>query len=356
MKTSRSFRNLFYGSLLLTVIGLTGPQMTFGQTEKFDIAEFTPPKGWERAPRDGAVVFKDVNKTTGKFCVLTIYASSPGSGNSAKDFADQWAELVVDKFKAQPGPKTESQASDGWQATVGGTQIETGGLQAVAVLSVMSGFGKTVSLLAVFNDESYLPIIDAFGKGLKLDKIASPSMAVPATSAEFLDFDPFPDKPHFQPQQPLLGRLKKTITLADIAGKWQVGGANVTSYFSSSSGNYSSTDTTFFGEWYTIRPNGAFDSSFQGRTGNHTVRESDNGTITLSGGTVTFKFNHKAAMRYQFVAYMVDAKGGAVLTLIHIGDDAPFDGEGLRANCGHAHGFVSCLTGESWMRLPVQGR
>jgi len=58
MKTSRSFRNLFYGSLLLTVIGLTGPLMTFGQTEKFDIAEFTPPKGWERAPRDGAVVYE----------------------------------------------------------------------------------------------------------------------------------------------------------------------------------------------------------------------------------------------------------------------------------------------------------
>ena len=126
----------------------------------------------------------------------------------------------------------------------------------------------------------------------------------------------------------------------------------MTSYFSSSTGTYSSTDTTFSGEWLTIHPNGTFESSFQGRTGNHTVRESDTGTVILSGGTVTLKYAHKATMRYQFVAYMDEPKGAAILTMIFIGDTALLDAEGLRANCGHAHGYITCLTGEEFMRKP----
>ena len=51
----------------------------------------------------------------------------------------------------------------------------------------------------------------------------------PATlsDSDFLDFDPFPDKPYVQPQKPLIGRLRKTITMADLAGTWEIGGASV---------------------------------------------------------------------------------------------------------------------------------
>ena len=170
------------------------------------------------------------------------------------------------------------------------------------------------------------------------------------SSSEFLDFDPFPDKPYVQAQQPLVGRLRKSITTADLAGTWEIGGASVTTYVSS--GTNTHTDASFFGKKYFIHSNGTYDSKFQGRASNTTIRESDNGTIVLDGGFITMKSRQNPAMRYQFVAFMNQANGAAVLSLIYIGESAPLDGNALRANCGHAHGYVSCLNGEEWVRIP----
>lgn len=185
-----------------------------------------------------------------------------------------------------------------------------------------------------------------------LDGATAPTPASSTTvpSSEFLDFDPFPDKPHVQPQKPLIGRLRKTITTADLAGTWEIGGASVQNYVASSTNTYSSA--SFYGEKYTIRSDGTFDSKFQGRASNTTIRESDSGTIILDGGFITFKFRQKPAMRYQFVAFMDQPSGAAVLSLIYLGESAPLDGNALRANCGHANGYVSCLNGEELVRIP----
>jgi hypothetical protein len=358
MKASKIILALFLAQILC----LCTPHLIYGQTDTVDIIEYTPPKGWTKTPKDGVMIYTDSNKTAGTFCVLSVYPSGPSAGSPQKDFANQWNDLIVKPFKAEANPKTETQTADGWTSVSGGAQIESDGVRSAVIMSVVSGYGRATSFFAIFNNETYLSQIDAFMTSIKLDKAKAqasarslpPPSAAPTTvnNAEYLEFDPFPDKPHFQAQEPLLGRLKKTITLADLAGKWQVGGANVTSYFSSGSGNYSSTDTTFYGEWFSIRPDGTFTSSFQGRTGNQTIRESDTGTVVLSGGTVTLKYNHKAAMRYQFVAFMDEPKGAAILTMIHIGDSAPLDAEGLSANCGHAHGFITCVTSEEFMRRP----
>ena len=194
-------------------------------------------------------------------------------------------------------------------------------------------------------------------QGLSIDNNAAAandsSNAAPAaklSNADFLDFDPFPDKPYIQPQKPLIGRLRKTITTDDLAGTWEIGGAAVTTYVSSGIGTY--TDASFFGKKYFIRADGTYDSKFQGRASNTTIRESDSGTVVLSGGFIIMKSRQNPAMRYQFVAFMSQPNGAAVLSLIYIGDNAPLDGAALRANCGHANGYVSCLNGEEWVRIP----
>jgi hypothetical protein len=174
--------------------------------------------------------------------------------------------------------------------------------------------------------------------------------AAPLSSSDFLDFDPFPDKPYIQPQKPLVGRLRKTITMADLAGTWEIGGASVTTYVSS--GTNTHTDASFFGKKYFIHSDGTFDSKFQGRASNTTIRESDSGNIILDGGFITMKSRQNPAMRYQFVAFMNQPNGAAVLSLIYLGESAPLDGNALRANCGHSNGYVSCLNGEEWVRVP----
>ncbi|HKB68616.1 MAG TPA: DUF6683 family protein [Pyrinomonadaceae bacterium] len=180
--------------------------------------------------------------------------------------------------------------------------------------------------------------------------VSGDAPAATLASSDFLDFDPFPDKPYVQPQQPLVGRLRKTITTADLAGTWEIGGASVTTYVSS--GTNTHTDASFYGKKYFIRADGTFDSKFQGRASNTTIRESDSGNIILDGGFITMKSRQNPAMRYQFVAFMNQPNGAAVLSLIYIGDGTSLDGNALRANCGHAHGYVTCLNGEEWVRIP----
>jgi hypothetical protein len=179
------------------------------------------------------------------------------------------------------------------------------------------------------------------------------SQDAPATtlpSSEFIDFDPFPDKPHIQPQKPLIGRLRKTITMADLAGTWEIGGAAVQEYVTSST--QSTTSVSFFGMKYFIRADGTYNSSTQARASNTTIREKDSGNIILDGGFIIMKSKQNPAMRYQFVAFMAQPNGAAVLSLIYLGESAPLDGEALRANCAHANGYVSCLNGEEWVRIP----
>jgi hypothetical protein len=324
----------------------------FCQSDTLDIIQFKPPAGWTRTTKDGAVVFSDVNKTTSTFRVLSVYSSSVSTGNPQKDFANKWNELVVKPFKAPADPKTESQTDpQGWQITAGAVQVETdGGLKAFAVLTVFSGFGKAASVLALVNDETYLTKVSEFVAGLKLDKAPVSASSDRNDPSPVAQRDPFPDKPGYAPQKPLAGTLKESITAADLAGTWDQGASSVVSYVDASSGSYAGTDTTFYAESYAIRSNGSFDYRFAGRTSNHTVRETDTGSIVLSGGTITVKFNGRSGHKYQFISFMTLPNGGAVLSLLPLGENEKlYDGNWMQLECGHGSGYIHCVGGEEWV-------
>jgi len=358
MKTSR-----IIFALAVAVVFVAVPATIFSQTEKLDIVTYTPPKGWTKTVKQGAVVYTGADQAKGTFCLLTVYAGAQSAGSPEKDFVSAWNEFVVTPFKAGPSPNTQTQpAPDGWQAVIGGSNIELdGGIKAAAVLTVFSGFGKSASVLAIFNDESYSEHASALIDSIKLDKTqAKTAPPVQSPQSGLSTKDPFPDKPGFQAQQPLVGQLKESITMADLAGEWSTGDAVVTSYVNSSSGDYAGTDTTIALASYTIGSDGSFRQSFTGRTSNHTVREKSSGTISLSDGFIILKTaagDGKGTMvKFQFVSYMVLPNGAVVLTLIRVGYDLNAQGytpEQLYYACGHAHGFISCgPSGENWSRKP----
>ncbi|HEX3101054.1 MAG TPA: hypothetical protein VHQ01_04655 [Pyrinomonadaceae bacterium] len=362
MKYSKSiyeFSSIFF---VLAVIALFTPQKIFCQTESLDIIQYTPPKGWTKTLKDGVIVYSDGNKSTNGLCILTVYPSIPTAGSPQKDFANQWNELVVKPFKAEANPKTDAQTQDGWTSVTGAARVESDGVKLAVLMTVITGYGRSASVLSLLNDQTYVPQIDVFMTSIKMDKDKAaantkqqspmPTAPVAGKNSDYLDFDPFPDKPRFQPQKPLLGRLRKTITMADLVGKWELGGASVTSYFNSSSGNYSSTDTSFYRDDYVIHPDGSYESKFQGRASNQTIRESDSGTIILDGGLIIIKSKKNPAKRNQFVAFMVQPDGAAILSLLYIGDGAQYNAAQLIGNCNHTQGYISCLGGSEWVRLP----
>ena len=164
--------------------------------------------------------------------------------------------------------------------------------------------------------------------------------------------DPFPDRPGYAPQKPLSGMLKDSITMDDLVGMWDHGAGSVQTYVDSSTGNYAGTSTSFYGEQFVVKSNGTFEYKFTGRANNKTVRETDSGTIILSGGYITFKFEGRTTKKYQFIAFNTQSTGAAILSLVEVHDTFQgYDAAGLALECGHGDGFIRCVGGEEWARL-----
>ncbi len=159
-------------SLCLLTILLSG--LLFGQTETFDIATYTPPKGWKKDVHTGVVAYTNINTTTGGFCVLAMYACSASLGDAQKDFEMEWKELVITPHNAEANPKTEIQTTgDGWTVVSAAAPIKLEGNDAYSILTVFSGFGKKFSVKTTLNDQSYIEGVDALLKNIKLNKTAT---------------------------------------------------------------------------------------------------------------------------------------------------------------------------------------
>ena len=354
---------VIFGFFIALILCLGAARPESCQTETLAMVTYTPPTGWSKTVKPGAIVYTDANQAKNAFCLLTVYAGKPSAGSPARDFANDWNEFVVKPFNADPGPKTQTQpAPDGWQAVVGGASIElAGGVKAAAILTVFSGFNKTASVLAIFNDESYSNQASALIDSIKLDKTQAKTFA-PAQSANGLTIrDPFPPRPEY-PEKPLAGPLKESITMADLVGEWNTGGGIATSYVNSATGNYAGTETLISLAAFTIKADGTFDMRTTSRASNQTIREASSGTVTLTNDgyiilRTTSGDGRGTLKKYQFIAYMVLPNGGAVVSLIHVGYDLDAVGFSLDVlaggKCSHPNGFITCgITGEEWSRKP----
>jgi|GEM_PF-1803082 len=169
--------------LFLAQLWLLLPPISQGQTETFDIIRFTPPKDWKKTAVQGSITYTTANKEAGKFCVLTIYSSTDSVGTPPEDFSNEWNALVMKQYKADPNPKTETlKTPEGWQITAGGTGVEQDGIKFLVLLTVFTGFGKKVSVVANTNDQSYFAGIDNMLQNIKFEKPAANSS--PASSGQ----------------------------------------------------------------------------------------------------------------------------------------------------------------------------
>jgi hypothetical protein len=143
----------------------------FSQTETFDIATYTPPKGFKREAKPGVVNYTNVNATTGGFCVIAMFASTASTGDAEKDFEREWKALVATPYKGEANPKTETQTTaEGWEVVTAAAPIKLDGAELYIILTVASGFGKTMSIRTSLNDEAYTAQIDALFTSMELDK------------------------------------------------------------------------------------------------------------------------------------------------------------------------------------------
>lgn len=331
-------------ALLLAVAWVfcfTASTNIFSQTETFGAVQYARPKGWEKSQKSGVTIFSDTNEKTGGFCILSVYAPVPSSGDPHKDFTEQWQTLIAKTFKAVPEPETETQTDDGWTSVSGAAEIDTDGIRSSVIMTVISGYGKTASVYAILNDRSYLEQLANFMASIKLEKARADS-TTPAAST-------------VSPPNGFSGTLKESVTMADLAGTWNFGAGSVQTFIDSSSSDYAGTSTTFYGELYSIRSDGTFTYKFVGRASNMTVREADSGRVELAGGFINFKFKGRSTSRFQLIAFMTQPSGAAILSLYPVKSDSPgMSAADIAQLCGHSKGYMTCYPGEEWARLPAK--
>lgn len=147
------------------------------QKESLGTTAYSAPTGFAKTTRENIVAFSKVDAKTGTFCIITLYGATPGTGNPESDFKREWANIVLKNMKAEADPKTESSDENGWTATGGGSAVDYEGTAAFVLLTVISGGGRTVSILGVFNDQVYMRELAAFSDSIDLGKAVASSTA-----------------------------------------------------------------------------------------------------------------------------------------------------------------------------------
>src|ERR1700730_1486047 len=121
----------------------------FAKKEKFDIATYTPPTGWQRLDSNGIRFFMDQKMKNGltSFCEIFIYPSHASSGNSAGDFQSEWNNRVVKATGSAQKPVTQVEKTpDGWEVVTGYANIEHMGITFTCILVTATGFGKEMTV------------------------------------------------------------------------------------------------------------------------------------------------------------------------------------------------------------------
>lgn len=274
--------------LFIAAFVFTVPESLFGQAENLGIIRYTPPAGMARQAKDNVVTFSEVKEATGKYCIITLYGATPGTGNAQGDFARQWNNLVLKQMKADAKPTSETTVSEGWTVIAGGSAVETEVGKAAGFLTVISGFGKTVSILALFNDPAYVKQVDTFISAIDLDKTTAPANnTAEVTVTPTLDqwgnlFIPPPTR---------------QLTIADLVGNWGDNPGRIsTQYVYRDTGSHAGTDSLHFTSKWTIDGDGRYVNDFFEVRNGKKLRDITTGTITIVGRVITIK--HKGTAKY----------------------------------------------------------
>ncbi len=289
MKITNISNPIIFGLFMALTLSLFIPQPVFCQKEKLGIVHFTPPKGWTKTPKENIIGFSQLNEATGKFCIITLYGATPGTGNANSDFKREWNNLVIKNMKVEANPQTDTQAAEGWTGISGGSEAdsaETG--KAVSFLTVISGFGKTVSILAVFNDPAYVKQVDAFIGAIGMDKTSAPANNTTAIAPTTLDSD----------GNLVIPEPTRQLTLAELAGEWGDNPGRIsTTYVNRSTGAYAGTDSLAFTSKWTFDKNGTYTNDFFEVRNGKKLRDITTGTITIVSRLLSIK-RQKSTAKY----------------------------------------------------------
>lgn len=158
--------------LLATICFLAFFGSVFAQnTDSFDIATFQPPKGWNKEAGKDSIRFSIEEKASGAYCLIILFKSLPGPGNSKENFQSAWQTLVKGVVNVSAAPQMlPSSNPEDWALEGGFAPFVNDGEKGVVLLYTVSGYGTMMNALILTNTDKYEPQITAFLESFSFKK------------------------------------------------------------------------------------------------------------------------------------------------------------------------------------------
>jgi hypothetical protein len=154
MRNMRSFLRV----LPLFVLLLAGTVVPVrAQTQAYDIATFSPPPGWKAERRQTSMEFTSIDQAAQTYCILGVYASTPGSVSADAAFAREWDALAGRGFSGGAPPKPSGgRTPSGLGYLEGGSTVSQGGKTSYARLTVFAAGNRTMSIVLLASNQAAL--------------------------------------------------------------------------------------------------------------------------------------------------------------------------------------------------------
>ena len=163
----------------LTLILIILVSSAIAQTETFDLTTYTPPSkrdGWKKEVKNNIISYTKTDNVKKTWCQIGIYRSTASKGSIEADFDSEWQLLIASPYNIQVAPKSGGiQEAEGWKIKVGSGTFSFNNSDAQAILSVISGYGRVVSIVAINNSPDYFSQIKSL--------LESVSLSIPDTNS-----------------------------------------------------------------------------------------------------------------------------------------------------------------------------
>lgn len=190
---------------LVVLVLCTSPVLAFAERAINDLLSYErPPAAWTKDVKAKHYTSYSIVKGR-EYCQIFVLPGTNSKGDIGADFDTEWQALIVGNYRVTSAPElTESEAELGWKVKAGVATFAYEGVS-MAMLTTVSGYGRTASIVALTNSQSYAGAIQSLLASVKMNQVPStplPSAATaqpaaaagaaqPAALQGYMDYNPF---------------------------------------------------------------------------------------------------------------------------------------------------------------------
>jgi hypothetical protein len=259
-----------------------------GGVQGFGDVTFAVPDGWTYAAGQGGGGMMSL-KDGQRFAVMAVWPPMVSSGNADTDLLTAWNTIVIagGGYRGAPA-KPYYQISH----TVGypGKRADDSSVNRA----------NYTRLYVLETGRMFIPVQCVATDGVALNAVEYITNAMLGS----VRLAPLKASP-----------IKTNITVPDMVGHWTSGAGTQLNFYSSSTGAYQSSSTSFYGAGYTIAADGSFTYQMSGMMNNNVTRDNDAGVVQFDKEFVVFK-GRAHVVRYRFLNIQQAIDGSTVITFL----------------------------------------